>query len=45
MSELGHPFTTIGCPGYPQGHPDIPDAALAAALRDKAAYVDALVGA
>ena len=40
MTELGHPFTTIGCPAYPQGHPDIPEAALAAALRDKAAYVD-----
>jgi len=39
MTELGHPFTTIGCPAYPQGHPDIPDAALAQALRDKAPYV------
>jgi methylenetetrahydrofolate reductase (NADPH) len=39
MTELGHPFTTLGCPGYPQGHPDIPDDALAAALRDKAPYV------
>jgi methylenetetrahydrofolate reductase (NADPH) len=40
MAELGHPFTTLGCPAYPQGHPDIPEAALAEALRDKAAYVD-----
>jgi methylenetetrahydrofolate reductase (NADPH) len=40
MGELGHPFTTIGCPAYPQGHPDIPDVALAEALVDKAAYVD-----
>ena len=39
MAELGHPFTTIGCPAYPQGHPDIPDAALAQALVDKAPYV------
>ena len=39
MSELGHPFTTLGCPAYPQGHPDIPDDALAGALRDKAPYV------
>jgi methylenetetrahydrofolate reductase (NADPH) len=39
MTELGHPFTTIGCPAYPQGHPDIPEAALARALRDKARYV------
>ena len=39
MKELGHPFETIGCPAYPQGHPDIPDAALAQALIDKAPYV------
>ncbi len=39
MRELGHPFEAIGCPGYPQGHPDIPDEALANALRDKARYV------
>jgi methylenetetrahydrofolate reductase (NADPH) len=40
MTELGHPFETLGCPAYPNGHPDIPDGALAAALRDKAAYVE-----
>jgi methylenetetrahydrofolate reductase (NADPH) len=39
MSDIGHPFTTIGCPAYPQGHPDIPAAALAQALVDKAPYV------
>ena len=39
MTELGHPFETIGCPAYPQGHPDIPDAALASALLDKAPFV------
>ena len=39
MTELGHPFATIGCPAYPGGHPDIPDAALAQALVDKAPYV------
>lgn len=39
MTELGHPFTTIGCPAYPQGHPDIPSEALAQALVDKAPYV------
>jgi methylenetetrahydrofolate reductase (NADPH) len=32
MAELGHPFTTLGCPAYPQSHPDIPDVALAEAL-------------
>jgi methylenetetrahydrofolate reductase (NADPH) len=40
MTELGHPFTTIGCPAYPNGHADIPDAALEQALRDKAPYVE-----
>jgi methylenetetrahydrofolate reductase (NADH) len=39
MTELGHPFATIGCPAYPQGHPDIPESALAAALDDKAPYI------
>jgi len=39
MVELGHPFSTLGCPAYPQGHPDIPDSSLAAALRDKEPYV------
>jgi methylenetetrahydrofolate reductase (NADPH) len=40
MTELGHPFAALGCPAYPQGHPDIPDPALAEALIDKAPYVD-----
>jgi methylenetetrahydrofolate reductase (NADPH) len=40
MTELGHPFTSIGATAYPQGHPDIPDAALAAALVDKAPFVE-----
>lgn len=39
MTDLRHPFTTLGCPAYPQGHPDIPDEALAKALRDKASFV------
>ena len=39
MTELGHPFEVVGCPGYPNGHADIPDAALEGALRDKAPYV------
>lgn len=40
MSELGHPFASVGCPCYPKGHQDIPAPALAAALRDKAPYID-----
>ena len=39
MAELGRLPREIGCPCYPQGHPDIPDEALAQALRDKAQYV------
>jgi len=40
MDELGHPFTHLGCPSYPQGHPDIPNDALLTALRDKEPYVE-----
>jgi len=40
MRELGHPFQVLGCPGYPNGHADIPDAALEQALRDKAPFVE-----
>jgi len=40
MAELGHPFESIGVPAYPQGHPQIPEGALLAALRDKARYAD-----
>jgi methylenetetrahydrofolate reductase (NADH) len=39
MTEIGHPFSSIGCPAYPNGHPDIPDDALRGALRDKAPFV------
>lgn len=38
MAEIGHPLGEIGIPCYPQGHAFIPDAALASALREKAAY-------
>jgi methylenetetrahydrofolate reductase (NADPH) len=39
MAELGKLPKELGCPCYPQGHPDIPDAALAQALHDKAEFV------
>lgn len=39
MTEIGHPFEVIGCPGYPNGHADIPDVTLDRALRDKAPFV------
>jgi len=39
MAELGQLPRELGCPCYPQGHPDIPDDALEQALRDKAPFV------
>lgn len=39
MADLGRLPAELGCPSYPQGHPNIPDAALAQALRDKAPFV------
>jgi methylenetetrahydrofolate reductase (NADPH) len=39
MADLGRLPKELGCPCYPQGHPDIPDAALAQALRDKSQLV------
>jgi len=39
MAEMGRLPGELGCPCYPQGHPDIPDEVLAQALRDKAQYV------
>jgi methylenetetrahydrofolate reductase (NADPH) len=39
MADLGQLPRELGCPCYPQGHPDIPDAALAQALRDKSEFV------
>ncbi len=42
MAELGHPFSSIGVAGYPEGHPSIPDEVLVEALREKqrlASYV------
>ena len=39
MADLGQAPAELGCPCYPQGHPDIPDEALAQALRDKAPFV------
>ena len=39
MTDLGQAPSELGCPCYPQGHPDIPDDVLARALRDKAPLV------
>jgi methylenetetrahydrofolate reductase (NADH) len=39
MAEMGRLPADVGCPCYPQGHPDIPGDALLQALRDKAPFV------
>jgi methylenetetrahydrofolate reductase (NADPH) len=39
MADLGKLPAELGCPCYPQGHPDIPEDVLLQALHDKAAYV------
>ena len=39
MADLGKLPAELGCPCYPQGHPDIPDEALLQSLRDKAPFV------
>lgn len=38
LEEVGHNFTEIGVPSYPEGHADIPDEALVQALHDKQPY-------
>ena len=35
MEELGHPFEAVGVPGYPEGHPSIPDDVLLSSLKEK----------
>ncbi len=42
MAELGHPFTEIGIPGYPQGHPTIPEDRLLAGLADKQPFATSM---
>src|SRR3954467_7477100 len=42
IDELGHPFTEIGVPSYPEGHPDIPDNVLLAVLKDKQAIATSM---
>ena len=39
MADLGKLPNELGCPCYPQGHPDIPTPTLEQALRDKASFV------
>ena len=39
MTDLGHPFTVLGVPAYPQGHATIPEPALLDALEAKTPFV------
>ena len=38
MHELGHPFASIGAPGYPEGHPDVSRERMLEVLLEKQAY-------
>jgi methylenetetrahydrofolate reductase (NADPH) len=38
LAEIGHPFREIGVPGYPQGHPAVPEDRLRADLAAKATH-------
>jgi methylenetetrahydrofolate reductase (NADPH) len=42
MDELGHPFTEIGVPSYPEGHPDIADEILVTALEQKQRFATSM---
>jgi methylenetetrahydrofolate reductase (NADPH) len=42
LAELGHPFTEVGIPGYPEGHPTIPDDRLLAALAEKQPFATSI---
>ena len=42
IDELGHPFTEIGVPAYPEGHPDIADEVVLAALHEKQRFAHAM---
>jgi methylenetetrahydrofolate reductase (NADPH) len=42
MDELGHPFTEIGVPSYPEGHAAISDDVLLQALKDKQPFATSM---
>jgi methylenetetrahydrofolate reductase (NADPH) len=42
MDELGHPFTEVGVPSYPEGHTSIADDVLLQALRDKQSFATSM---
>jgi methylenetetrahydrofolate reductase (NADPH) len=43
MADVGHPFTEVGIPGYPESHPLIHDDVLVQAMWDKRMYATYIV--
>ncbi|MFD6792798.1 MULTISPECIES: methylenetetrahydrofolate reductase [Prauserella salsuginis group] len=43
MKEIGHPFSTVGIGGYPEGHGKIADDLIEQAMKDKAPYVTQII--
>jgi methylenetetrahydrofolate reductase (NADPH) len=43
LDEIGHPFTTVGIGGYPEGHGTIPDDLIEKALQQKAAHATQVI--
>jgi methylenetetrahydrofolate reductase (NADPH) len=43
LDEIGHPFTTVGIGGYPEGHGKIPDELVEKALEQKAPHATQVI--
>jgi methylenetetrahydrofolate reductase (NADPH) len=43
LDEIGHPFSTVGIGGYPEGHGHIPDAVIEKALAQKAPHATQVI--
>jgi methylenetetrahydrofolate reductase (NADPH) len=43
LDEIGHPFTTVGVGGYPEGHGHIPDDVVDKALEQKAPHATQVI--
>jgi methylenetetrahydrofolate reductase (NADPH) len=43
LDEIGHPFTTVGIGGYPEGHGHIPDDVVDKALEQKAPHATQVI--
>ena len=43
LDQIGHPFSTVGIGGYPEGHGHIPDDVIEKALVDKASHATQVI--